>query len=445
MQENFLQEQDHNYLPVLKKSNSENNDFIHLPELKKRDSEKIKRFNYIEIGKYKINQEENELAFPDDGNKVNDYVNIQPKLQEDGAIEYKLDQLFQPAENKINEPIILEQADNLINNQMIKEPEIIQNPIIDAINEEKNPEEKNPEENKPEEKNPEEKNPEENKPEEKNPEENKAPEVLDTNIPVLQKSTSELFIEYLKEAPFYELSDFEPHSIKCHICITKHQEYHHLGCEHNYCISCINLLLVNYIETSYVYPDEILCPICIKTIPDEIIKKFIDDKLYAKMISLRESLKIQKLVSQNKAIYCVIPDCDGFGHIIPNEKITACFKCKCTMCTSCKGAIHPGITCEEAMVGSPDETLNELIMSENWKKCPTCGVPVEKIDGCQFITCRSPLCKSRNAMCYLCGRFVVEDQHFSHYKTEGPFGNTCNTLEGIPEDVDPTTLEPIID
>lgn len=42
----------------------------------------------------------------------------------------------------------------------------------------------------------------------------------------------------------------------------------------------------------------------------------------------------------------------------------------------------------------------------------------------------------------MCGRFVIEAQHFSHYKTKGPFGDTCNTLDGIPEDIDPNLVVP---
>ncbi|MEH8544558.1 hypothetical protein RAG72_26330, partial [Klebsiella pneumoniae] len=62
-----------------------------------------------------------------------------------------------------------------------------------------------------------------------------------------------------------------------------------------------------------------------------------------------------------------------------------------------KKAVHPGITCEEAAANSEDSQIEDLLLSQNWKKCPTCGVPVEKIDGCQFVTCTSPLCKGSNA------------------------------------------------
>ena len=259
-------------------------------------------------------------------------------------------------------------------------------------------------------------------------------------------SINTYFIECLKDLPFYSLEALDPYSISCKICLRKKQEnYHDLGCFDNFCIDCISLLLINYINSSFVFPDEVLCPVCMKTIPDQIIKKFIPEETYEKMLQLRENLKIQKLVAMKKAIYCPVKDCEGFGHLIPDEKITACNKCKYSLCALCGKTVHPGILCEEFESVEEDLVLNEFYRVNNIKKCPTCGVGVQKIDGCQFIVCHSPLCKGNNALCYLCGRFVIEDQHFSHYKTNGPFGDTCNTLDGLTEEVDSTKLVPIFD
>ena len=265
--------------------------------------------------------------------------------------------------------------------------------------------------------------------------------LFDEIVPV--RTIDELMQDYLTQAPFYSVA-IDPYYHKCQICITKTEDYHHLGCEDKLCNCCITLLLHNYIETSYVFPDEILCPFCTKSIPDAIIKKFASEEVYEKMLKLRESLKIQKLVANNKAFYCPKQACEGYAHLIVNEKISACVQCKTTTCNSCKNEVHPGISCEEAKELTRDTEIEEFLLSMNWRRCPTCGSGVEKINGCQFITCHSPMCKGRNAMCYLCGRFVTEAQHYSHFKTKGPYGDTCNTFDGIPEDVDPNTLIPVI-
>ena len=252
------------------------------------------------------------------------------------------------------------------------------------------------------------------------------------------------FINQLKDSAFFNLEAFDPYYIKCNICICKQPEYDSLGCDHKFCVSCIKLYINTTIEACKVMPEDLACPECSAMIPDSITKKFITFEAYEKMLVLRLKIKYQLLAAQGKAVACPVPDCPGFAHILEGEKITACNKCRCTLCCLCKLSVHPGITCEENMKESRDSALESLILSQNWKKCPTCGVPVEKVDGCQFLYCSSPICRGKNNLCYLCGRFVVEDQHFAHYKTKGPYGDTCNTLDGIPEDIDSTKLVPLI-
>ncbi|OMJ69920.1 hypothetical protein SteCoe_32215 [Stentor coeruleus] len=240
---------------------------------------------------------------------------------------------------------------------------------------------------------------------------------------------------FLEEMPFNEVESFDPFSIKCQICLSKNEDYHNLGCKDNFCTPCIYLLLENYITASYVFPEELLCPLCLSIIPDQLISKLSSESLYNKMLQLREKYKIQKLVADKKALYCPITICEGFGYLLPDEKITACTKCKCSICTNCYKIVHPCITCLEAANALEDSLIENLILSQNWKKCSNCGAFVEKIDGCQFVRCCSSLCKGVNALCYLCGKTLIEAQHYSHYKLKGPFGNTCNTLDGIDEEI----------
>ncbi|OMJ68483.1 hypothetical protein SteCoe_34049 [Stentor coeruleus] len=238
---------------------------------------------------------------------------------------------------------------------------------------------------------------------------------------------------FLEEMPFNKVESFEPFSIICQICLSKSEDYNHIGCKDNFCTSCIFLLLENYITSSYVFPEELLCPSCLSIIPDELIKKISSESLYNKMLEQREKLEIQKLVTEKKAFYCPINICEGFGYLLPNEKITACKKCKFSFCIDCNKSVHPLVACEVSTL--EDSKIEDLIQSQNWKKCPNCGVFIEKIHGCQFVKCNSSLCKGVNALCYLCGKSLNDSQHFSHYKTKGPCGNTCNTLDGIDDEI----------
>lgn len=269
-------------------------------------------------------------------------------------------------------------------------------------------------------------------------------EVQDFFQEVLESPIEKRLKSFLRKSPFYSVESIDPYYLTCPICMTKQHDYYNLCTNHSFCSNCIQLLLQSYIDSFQVFPHEILCPECPFEIPAATVNKFTSIPYHEKLVNLRYRLKFEQLSALGKAIPCPVPDCPGFGHILPLEKITACSKCKCTLCCQCKKGAHPGSTCEEACALDKDESLEELIFSQNWKKCPTCGVTVEKLDGCNFVTCSSSLCRERNSLCYLCGRFVIEDQHFDHYQTDGPFGITCNTLDGIEENIDPALLVPII-
>ena len=69
-----------------------------------------------------------------------------------------------------------------------------------------------------------------------------------------------------------------------------------------------------------------------------------------------------------------------------------------------------------------------------FKACPRCKVPVELGDGCKFMRCESHKCKAKTYFCFLCEKKMKLKHHYSHYKINGPFGNTCNTIDGIPDE-----------
>ena len=251
-------------------------------------------------------------------------------------------------------------------------------------------------------------------------------------------------IEEMMQFAFFELIELDPHSIHCKICLAKTSDYQDLDCKHRFCLDCYKMFCESLVGSCKIMPDELKCPECEKLISESTFMRYFTVEEIQRIHNLRFKLKGQALVAQKKAVSCPVPDCPGYAHLLKDEKITACCKCKCSLCAFCGLSVHPGITCEENAKDSQDDEFQKLMLSQNWKKCPTCGVPVEKLDGCQFLYCSSMICKGRNCLCNICGRFVIEEQHFSHYKTKGPFGDTCNTLDGIPEDVDPTKLVPIL-
>ena len=74
--------------------------------------------------------------------------------------------------------------------------------------------------------------------------------------------------------------------------------------------------------------------------------------------------------------------------------------------------------------------MKKIFEKENLCKCPECGMIVDRYEGCNFMTCASSSCAKKQVhFCYLCGDKLTNEDHLSHYKKDGPFGKTCDTLD----------------
>ncbi|OMJ95579.1 hypothetical protein SteCoe_998 [Stentor coeruleus] len=81
---------------------------------------------------------------------------------------------------------------------------------------------------------------------------------------------------------------------------------------------------------------------------------------------------------------------------------------------------------------SKNENSSLDYVMKNCKQCPKCKQFVERDSGCNFIKCRWPGCTD-SYFCFLCGIALTAKDHYSHYKLSGPFGKTCNKIDGIKE------------
>ena len=72
-------------------------------------------------------------------------------------------------------------------------------------------------------------------------------------------------------------------------------------------------------------------------------------------------------------------------------------------CALCWSRDHTGDKCAAKNEEFVDNLFEELVKSHRCIKCPECKFAVEKIDGCNNIICRSPICKGLTNFCYGCG------------------------------------------
>ena len=110
--------------------------------------------------------------------------------------------------------------------------------------------------------------------------------------------------------------------------------------------------------------------------------------------------------------------------------------CRHQFWPKCREPKHNPRTWEEDRELRQKEDENEKLLAEYLKEaeskaCPTCQIPIVKDRGCNFINCPSSKCKKKTYFCFLCGLPMERRHHYTHYKKGGPYGNSCNTLDGL--------------
>lgn len=122
-------------------------------------------------------------------------------------------------------------------------------------------------------------------------------------------------------------------------------------------------------------------------------KKIVNDE-FPKAVSLTVNIlfkhKLSKINKENKEVIknilnksnrtCMLSTCNGKL----NENLV-CLKCDTEFCKNCETKKGPDHVCNPNLV----KTINFL---KNVPKCPTCGIIIEKSEGCNGMTCAS--CKT---------------------------------------------------
>ena len=213
----------------------------------------------------------------------------------------------------------------------------------------------------------------------------------------------------------------EANSKTCQICyVQKHNSAFSTIpiSRHTFCQSCIT----NYLHQS-IHSNRILHIKCPDDCPYELTQQDIeillkdDPELFKKYIKFR---RILELSSKPNVRCCVRPGCDNYMEGNPNEKKLLCEKCGQEVCFDCKNEWHEGKSCEQAM----DQEFKKYVERVIVKECPNCHNGIEKIEGCNHMTCG----KCRFEFCWICGGKYSNN----HYATFNFFG--CPGLQYAHQD-----------
>lgn len=209
-------------------------------------------------------------------------------------------------------------------------------------------------------------------------------------------------------------------------------------CQHVYCKACMTEYFQIQIRDGNVQG---LCcpePKCTSLATPLQVKQLVDEDLFARYdrLLLQSSLDLMADV-----VYCPRQSCGTAVMVEPDTTMGICSACRYAFCTLCKmgyhGLSHCKITADElrnlrdeylsataqvqkfmeqrfgkrVIQKAVEESFSRDWLKENCKNCPRCGTNIQKVDGCNKMTCTS--CKQY--FCWLCLGTLSRINPYSHF------------------------------
>ena len=192
-------------------------------------------------------------------------------------------------------------------------------------------------------------------------------------------------------------------TLECSICFTDTNDGVRLSCGHAFCKGCLKRIVDNAVREKSTR--NLVCPAtnprCARALSLEEVDVITDND--ATIINWHASiLDREALIREHGGQPC--PGRPGRNcnavliRATPQEaRITRCDECERNFCNACflPADVHTGVNCARAQElyaqgneATPEERATLALMRRNSKPCPRCNNAVEKVDGCNHMTCR---------------------------------------------------------
>lgn len=184
-----------------------------------------------------------------------------------------------------------------------------------------------------------------------------------------------------------------PFSTKCIICgdTIDASTAFRAPCSHDFCHECV----IKMVELAS--RDEKLLPLrcCTRLLPIDPVLEIVPCRQRA---VFQEKLR-EASVPPPRRVYCPKASCSTYLGEAPkwanSQARITCPTCLTGVCIKCKNATHPGSNCQQNILTLQVKKLAE---EKGWQTCPGCKMIVERIEGCNNMSCR---CGAE--FCYRCG------------------------------------------
>lgn len=169
-----------------------------------------------------------------------------------------------------------------------------------------------------------------------------------------------------------------------------------------FCWECMDGYITNKLDALEIREDELICmdPKCKQAITPHQLKAAVEEKVYKRLVQLRtQYLEGIRACPSTKG-------CENQFFVDEKQDWVQC-ECGWKFCPKCFEEPHSGKTCEEFKKSEEQrKKLNDEAAKadekelSNYKRCPWCTALVQKISGCECMTCYIPSCRKK--FCYIC-------------------------------------------
>jgi hypothetical protein len=201
--------------------------------------------------------------------------------------------------------------------------------------------------------------------------------------------------------------------LNCPVCYDRVSSPTALACGHVYCAACAQHFLASATDIK-TFP---LCCLgnegkCGIPIPIPTIQKFLPSHQFDRLLEVTFITYLEQHPHEFK--YCTTADCNQVYRYSGSTTLTLhCPSCFTSVCTSCHEEAHDGMSCAEKKLHkdpAEQERLNEeWAMQQGVKKCPSCHVWIEKVAGCNHMSCK---CGAH--ICWRCMGIFDQDDIYAH-------------------------------
>ncbi|KAL7938212.1 hypothetical protein V8C35DRAFT_320095 [Trichoderma chlorosporum] len=199
---------------------------------------------------------------------------------------------------------------------------------------------------------------------------------------------------------------------ECSVCWTEAEVPIKTRCGHVYCLECFERsCMVGDVSTAAF---AVVCHgnqgKCRTVIGVEDLQEHLSSAALEDVLERSFESHIKR--NPDEFRYCPTPDCGYVYKVTPEPRIQNCSNCLKPTCCACHES-HVGVSCAEHRYTASEGYQEFKKLKENLgiKDCPSCKTPLEKISGCNHMTCT--VCKCH--ICWVCLKtFASGDQVYDH-------------------------------